>query len=580
MSRLPGSSTQIGETSGSGGASGGSNPLIGTIGTSALADGSVTDAKISSTGVLGAKVRVTRAVNSTGVAATDTAAIQAAMDAMSPVGGIVQLGPGDFAVNATLEVPSNVTVRGAGRSRTRVVSSITPISNPNNATFHAAASAASATTTLASDNTLGARTISVAASVAAGSIITVNDTTSGAGLRTMSYDVQSVSGSGPYTLTLDRPVLVQYATGDTVGVHATQPTNIILEDFSIEGSADRFIELVTAKDCVVRRVRMKVTAGASHDIMGSFDVGNRGCRWEDVEADGGGIASDCLALEGSEQGRVVNCRTRSSLAYGIVLHDAIHGVMEDCHSSNHAFGWVITADGTTKGSIGTRIRGGSSMNNTTEGLSVINGSTDTVVEGADLRFNPKAVTASSDAADVTLSKCNLSRHTTNAASIGTGATGVRLRDSNLTGSATTVAVVAAGDIDIEGCRTTSCQQFAVLTGKALLQKNYVKCTSATPQHIIYLSSSTPRVSLAQCEIESASTNSNLVSIAAGACTITQTTLKQVDGATGCLGMYISGGSLSIGSGVDPSGCGTPLSSAGGTTKLVTETTVTSMSSPS
>lgn len=519
---------------------------------------------------------ITRTVAPTGNAA-DAAAIQAAVDSGAQ---IILLGAGDFVVNTKITVPSNVTIRGAGRERTTIVSGLTPASNPNNATFHAAAGAATATTALASGNTLGARTISTNASIAAGSIILINDTSSGAGLRTMSYDVVSVSGAGPYTVTLDRPVLIQYGTGDAVSVVPSQPTGIVIEDIAIEGSADRFIELVSAKNCIVRRVKMTVTSGASHDIVHSFDVGGRWNLQEDLEVDGGALAADCIAQEGQEGTVTRRCVTRRSTAYGIVLHDTVHAVVEDCHGSNHAYGLVVTADGSVKGSLGTRVRGGSFTNCTSEGVSLVNGSTDTVLTGVDARYNPKAFTCSNDIVNAVADGCDFSAHTTNAVSIGTGAVGIRLRGCDLSGTTTTVSISAAGDLDLDGCRITACKQIGLLTGKVTFRGCYMKCNPASAENVLYLSSGSPRVSILQCQLECARSSCNMVSIAAGVCVIAQTTITQVGGATGVLGMYISAGSLFIGAGVDASGCGTPLSSAGGTTKLVTESTVTTMPNPS
>ena len=396
----------------------------------------------------------------------------------------------------------------------------------------------------------------------------------------MSYDVQSVSGAGPYTVTLDRPVLIQYGTGDAVGVHATQPTNITIEDLTIRGSATRFIELVTAKNCTVRRVSMDVTAGASHDIVMSFDVGGHHNRGEDIDVNGGALAADCLALEGQEASGYYRCKVRNATAYGIVLHDTVHGVVEDCHGSNCAHGLVLTADGTVKGSLSCVVRGGSFTNNTIDGVAVINGSADTVIHGVDARFNPIAMAITGDVTRCVVSGCDLSAHTTNAIAVGTGATGVRLHGCNLTGTTTTVSISAAGDIDLDGCRIEACKQIGLLTGKVTFRGCYMKCNPVSAQNVLYLSSGSPRVSLVECQIECATNSCNVVSIAAGVCTIAQTTITATGGATGVLGMYISAGSLFIGAGVDASGCATPLSSAGGTTKLVTETTVTTMTSPS
>lgn len=490
---------------------------------------------------------------------------------------VVYVGPGDYCLESKVTVPSHITIRGAGKGLTRFISTIVPTGNPNNATFHATFDASTATTALAANNTLGSRTISVSASIAKGSIIYINDTTSGAGLRTQSYRVISnPAGSGPYTITLDRPVKFQYATGDTVSVVPRQPTDIILEDFSIEGSADRFIEFVGARNCIVRRIGMTVTGGASHDIVHSFDVGGCFNLQEDLEIDGGGIAADCLAQEGQEGTVTRRCQTRWSTSYGVVFHDVISGVIEDTHASYHAFGIVITADGTTKGSTAIRIRGGSALDCTTEGLSLVNGSSDVMVDGFVSNYNPKSFTTSNDITNVVLSKCDLSKYTVNAVSVGTGATRIRLKGCNLTGDSTTVAISAAGDLDLDGCFIEACKQIGLFTGKVGFRGCYLKCNPAAPQNVLYLSSGTPRVSLTQCELECATSSCNMFSIAAGVGTIQQTTIKQVNGAAGVLGMYISAGLLSIGSGVDATGCTTPLS---GTAKLF-GSNVTSMSSPS
>lgn len=511
----------------------------------------------------------------------DSPALRAALaDAVRLGIRVVYCGKGSYYLASRVVVPSNVTIRGAGRAVTFFISGLTPIANPTNATFFAAADAATAATALASGNTVGARTISSNASVAPGSIILLNDTVSGAGLRTMSYDVKAVTGSGPYTLTLDRPVLIQYATGDAISVIPAQPTDIVLEDFAIKGSADRFIEFVSSKNCIVRRIDMTVTAGASHDIMCSMDVGGRGNLQDDLCLDGGNIATDCLAQEGQDASTTRRCITSRSSGYGVVMHDAMHPVIEHCHGSFHGFGLVLTADGTTKGTIGARVRGGSFTNCTSEGIAIVNGSTDVMLDGVDARWNPKALTCSNDVSDVVATKCDLSNHTTNAISVGTGAFGIRLRTCNLTGSASTIPISAAGDLDLDGCRIEACKQIGLLTGNVTFRGCYMKCNPAAAQNVLYLSSGTPLVSLLQCELECATNSCNMVSIAAGVCVISQTTIKQVGGATGVLGLYISGGNLFIGSGVDASGCTTPLSSAGGTTKLVTETTVTVMSNPS
>lgn len=510
-------------------------------------------------------------------------AIQAAMDAAATRGiRVVRLDAGRFRIptGTKLVPPSNLTLRGEGRFRTVLVSELTPDLNVKNATIFAEAGTATTVTALASSNTVGARTISVNASIPAGSIILVNDTVSGAGLRTMSYDVEAVSGSGPYTLTLDRPVLIQYGTGDAVGAVPSQPTGIVLEDFAIEGSATRFVEIVSARGCVGRRLRLSVTAGASHDIMASWDVGGRDCVWDDLDADGGGIAADCIAFEGHENGTLRVSKARRANSYGIVLHDAVHVTVEHCRSRANGFGLVVTADGTVKGCLGVRVVGGSYLSNTTQGIAVINGSRDTRVDGADCRFNPIGFAITGDCVGVVATAVNLSEHTTNAISVGSGASGVLFRGVDLSGSSATVPVSAAGDLEIDGATIRACKQIGVFQGRVVVRGLVAKCNPAAPQNVFYLSSGSPAVSLKQSTIECASTNCNVLSVAVGTLDVDSTTIRQVDGATGVIGLYNSGGLLRVGQGVNPMGCSTPLLGAGGTTTLVSTSVVTSMASPS
>lgn len=81
---------------------------------------------------------------------------------------------------------------------------------------------AATSTTLSADSTVGATTISVAASIPAATVIMIDTSTN------VEYGkVTNVAGVGPYTLTLDSPLTIAHTSGATV---ATQTTHTFTQN--------------------------------------------------------------------------------------------------------------------------------------------------------------------------------------------------------------------------------------------------------------------------------------------------------------------------------------------------------------
>src|SRR6185312_14887595 len=129
-----------------------------------------------------------------------------------------------------------------------VNATITISGSKTNAVFSAVA-ASGATTTLASTPTFGSSTLSLtsATSFSKGQLIEISSATYGSLIYY--YTIENLSGT---TVTTDHPLLMPWASGDTVAVITSAPTKLaILRQGPLSGTFEPGIHLQGCQSCSV-----------------------------------------------------------------------------------------------------------------------------------------------------------------------------------------------------------------------------------------------------------------------------------------------------------------------------------------
>ncbi len=243
-----------------------------------------------------------------------------------------------------------------------------------NAPFQSNVAASGANTTLASAATRGAVTVSSNASYSAGSYISIET----GSLRRQYYEVQSVSGAGPYTLTLDRPLCEAWPSGANVYGWTSIPRDIRIEGrgMLVTGTADRYFEFGGTWDSVVSDVHMDPSGGALGvgSLAASWDIGCLRCRWEDCTVDSAGAAiNGGMTIESGESCHIIRCTAKNlgtgGAAAAHAVYDSWFCTIQDCNGSGSYYGAAHTGNA---GGVDCEIRGGSYFGNTV-GVIVGNG---------------------------------------------------------------------------------------------------------------------------------------------------------------------------------------------------------------
>jgi len=441
--------------------------------------GTVVDASVDSSSGLGLYLRTVRRVSPTGVAATDTAAIQAAVTAMAAVGGDVVLGAGTFVVDAAIEFDSNVRLRGAGIGKTIIESALTKDTSFNSVFMvnYRLYSTGSTTTTLSAAPVVGSSTISVASTlsgrIAAGQIIKVHGAPLGPrDLYGSTFKVKSVSGAGPYTVTLDRPIVFPLQANDEVVALAGQVSDVRISDLSITGRGGRAFEFIATHHCVVERVKWYGLDTGSADWMGAFDSFGHHNFFVDCEVDGGGnLPTGGLALEEQESSGFVRCYTHGILGNatgglgagsGLFVISGYGCIVDDCISSGNVYGALIgDSSATLTGAppLFTKVRGGRYESNQMYGITLGQDGKRTHICGVVARDNTSAnIFVSAGSTFTLVDLCDLGADdlgsstpaTANGIYIDAANAGVVLRDNDTSGAKCGVLVNNGATTVIDG----------------------------------------------------------------------------------------------------------------------------------
>jgi hypothetical protein len=523
----------------------------------------------------------------------DSAAFQAAFNACA--GSTVGAGMGVFVPAGTfvianpLNPPSFLTVYGS--PGTTLLSTIVPGASNQNSIF-AATPTPHGSTTLAAQANAGASTISIAAvavvggPIVAGSSIQVFEgPASPQSLRVATYKVKQVAGLGPFTITLDRPLLATWPNGAPVQLVTNVPQEIRVfgRGMLLKGTGWRAWEIVGAHRCLLSDVRIEGGAFVA-DYACSYDLGGYDNRFEDVIADGQSNCIGSIVLESQERGKIIRCRGVNSTQAGLLVEDCFNCSVIDCEA------WGITAgsglsiqtDGSNLGSLSTEVVGGSYYSNE-YGIQVLQGSVDTEITGAVCQYNTGAgcylSAAGAASSRTSLSDCSFTLN----GGVGllvdasvTGTVGSAIDLSGNTGSVNGTALTAGinTDVTLTGVVAKSLGNYGFIYGGTLTISGFEVQTAAANtfpfSNINTAGPAASRLRLTNGHIEldaNGCAGVVLVTPGAGIATAYLSQVKIDGSGAGTSGVAVNTGTCArINPGCDFDGTGTPLNVSGsGTT---------------
>lgn len=268
---------------------------------------------------------------------------------------------------------------------------LTPDGSPATAGFYCSAGgdAIVDTTAIAAANGIGEYTISVDDAPSVGDYVRIRDDVSGLessvpGFTGATYLVKAVSGSGPYTVTVDRPVLFQVQDGDECVILSDVAKGHFIEGFpTITGTGVRLFEFVGTFHCRVQAIFRPTTitdVAASFDVFGFDNHFLPGCE----AYEGGSGATDGMYLESQESSSITAKVRGFTDGVGVSLFHCLDS-NDFSDVSECEIGGALRGYG-SHGSRGCRLLGIYS-GNTLQGAAVSNGSKRSTVD-CTARFNP------------------------------------------------------------------------------------------------------------------------------------------------------------------------------------------------
>ena len=307
--------------------------------------------------------------------------LQTALNAAA--GGTLFLS-GHYKINTTVSISNNTDIVCA--PGTTFTGTIPNNGGPTAAFFIAQPSATLGTTTLASNAVFGATTCSVTAivlsggTIAAGMWIELANVPIGPIYRGAAYKVLAVSGSGPYTVTLDRPMKYVFSAADSVSLIANIPQNIHFygNGATVTGSVTRYFEWVSARDCSIEDVNVIATGGSASDYAMSWDVAGYRSFYRRVTVDGGGVSTGGLRFETDESCGAEDSHVKNVTAGpGFQIVDGVDCTLTPtCSASENAFGVMLGSQDVVieRGCNWTKL-GGNYDNNVDYGILITAGTT-------------------------------------------------------------------------------------------------------------------------------------------------------------------------------------------------------------
>lgn len=377
------------------------------------------------------------------------------------------------------------------------------------------------------------------------------------------------------TLTLDRPVLRPYSNNDVVSVlTSARDIKIYGGGMVVTGSAVAITQLTSARDCYVEDVH-------AHDIDMQFghvwDVASRDCKSERCTVDCGSITPGGFLLAfGAENIEVVDCETYRpgplAADSGVYIASADNcRIVRGCHEGGTGIACLLTRDDPTdtigcQGVILDSVWFGKSAN---QGVDIDIGNGNAIVN-CETSYNQTGVTFGTNATNNEVIGGVARGNTVIAA--GNSGIGNRVIGQTVSDFNHHAYECFGGDMEIADCviNDTSASVaveslMVVNSANAVMRIKGVKAnTNRNAEHFVRQTNATARIYISGgCRFVGTSTNNFGVLVDAG--------IVQVDDlfvsspGAGGRGLVTNGatGGIRIGTGVDVSGCATPIGVLGG-----------------
>jgi parallel beta-helix repeat protein len=330
-----------------------------------------------------------------GGAVDDWPHLKKVMDTYAGISPIL-LKEGTWTCNSKQEIPSNTTLVGASGVTINQTLVYSGGADPYNAAFFAAYAGTATTTTLASPVVVGTRTIVTNANRAPGTILMI-EAVGSSNLRNLFYTVISSGGGGgpTYTLTLDRPILENFAAAAVVTNITSRPTNIHIQGngMKISGTGDRYIEFCAALYCSVSDVVMDDSSGmvGALGAGASLDIGSQESWFSGLSFKGNQTISNGLLLESAERCQMLKCTAKDvGLAggdSGISIWDCWDCVVDGCNAYGNEYGIFLGTDGYTVGCKDCAVTNCNSYSNSDTGISINGPSLRTKISNCSANYN-------------------------------------------------------------------------------------------------------------------------------------------------------------------------------------------------
>jgi hypothetical protein len=510
----------------------------------------------------------------------DSAAFQAAVNALAGTGISLFIPAATFNVGTPISIPSNSVIVGSPGAK--LLSTIAATGDPLHAVFAAQQVVSGTTTTLVHDGYIGSVTngnlIIVASNtgISAGSLVQLEQTPSVTNLRSQCFRVLSISSvADGYHVTLDRSIQFAFKSGDLVSVITYRPSHIRIHGngMTVTGTGDRYMEWSAGYDIVVEDINFDQSGGnLTGDYAFSFDVGSYQCVGRNLRLSFDGFNNEGgFALESAEDCVYENCSVSYLTGgfYGFLPLDAVNCSLVNCFASKCDIGVHVAGEVTGYGCQSVQIIGGGFYNCVT-GITVDTSSIGTVI-GCDAR--------------------NCSTYGINVLS----ASETKIIGGSVAGSATGVINYASdtvvSNLDITGCgygfNLQAAATLSNISGTGITSYGvYITGSLTSPTHIsriklastatsfIGVSSSSP-VNIVGAEITLNGSSQYGANSAAGTMYVENFVVNgSVSGATG---VRTGGGDVRLGAHVAVDTCAAPTSNAGGhfnRGNVTTTTTIT------
>ena len=281
----------------------------------------------------------------------DAAAIQALVTAIAGTGE-VQIKPGSAIISSAIRPPAGDNKRTILTMHPNAV--LVNQQSPDQAgqqagsAIYAPSGSLGAGLALAAAPVVGTSSISMAAITDGTNNLVVNGYLRIGALghdNGMIARIRAITGSGPYAVTLDRPVTMPFKS--TALVFPTVPlVNFVMRGGQITGAGDRCIELVSPYGADLEDIQMSSsTQGALAAITSclGLDVGTFRARLKKITIDGNGLAQYGAIFESLDDFEIDNLEARGCTVMGALIYTARKARLLHLRMHDNAVGLGVEA---------------------------------------------------------------------------------------------------------------------------------------------------------------------------------------------------------------------------------------------